>query len=81
MVHVTLIIVINVQNDALLPQCIFQLFEETIDVYVKACLFQYWHNHFICAPSCFLEYLVFHISERTMYSIRKWFLQKLFIFI
>ena len=64
-VHVTLVNVINVQNDALLPQCIFQLFEETIDVYIKAYLFQYWQRHFVCAPSCFLE---------------SWLLQNLFFY-
>ena len=40
MVHVTLVNLINVQNYTPLLQCIFQLFEETIDVYVKARLFQ-----------------------------------------
>ena len=81
MVHVTLVNVTNVQKDALVTQCIFQLFQETINVYVKACLFQHWHKRFICGPSCFLVSLVFHISQRTMYSATKWFLQKLFIFL
>ena len=41
MVYVTLVNEINVQNDAFISQCIFQLSEETIHVYVKARLFQY----------------------------------------